>query len=488
MHSRDLQPPDSVAQSSTRDGPGAEGFQGIAVLIVDPDRGVRRQIQRQLEPNAALVDTATSLEEADALHSRCRYDVMVVERELPDGSGIDWARRLNGRDAAPAIIILSREAKVDIAVTCLRAGAADFLVKPVVGNDLTAAVTRCAGWRRSTQRRRVEALTGASSDADEVDELIGRSLPMVRLCEQIRMAAPTPVTVLVEGESGTGKELAARSIHRLSGRKGRFVPVNCGSISPELLESELFGHAKGAFTGAYHQRDGLFCAADRGTLFLDEVGEMPLPMQAKLLRTLDEKEVRPVGSDRQTKVDVRVIAATNLTLGRQVRKGEFREDLYFRLNVLSLVMPPLRERSGDIAELANFYVARLARQLDVPPIVFSHEELEAMERYHWPGNVREMINLVERCLLLARNPLDYFAEQQVSAGGPTESAGHYPLQWSLREVGKAHTLRVLDSVDGNKSRAARRLGVSRKTLERNLRVWSQEQDSPGFARRSGSRA
>jgi len=292
----------------------------------------------------------------------------------------------------------------------------------------------------------------------------------------VRRVAPTTSTVLVQGETGTGKELVARAIHGESGRRGAFVPVNCGSISPDLLESELFGHTRGAFTGAQTTREGLFSYASDGTLFLDEIGEMPLPMQAKLLRVLEERKIRPVGSDTEIPVDTRIIAATNRDLSKQVDVGLFRRDLFYRLDVVTITVPPVREHLEDVPALAEHFSRSLASELGVVPLPLSHADLVQLQSYSWPGNVRELKNVIERSLLLGKLPKDCFRQEgsHTDSGAAGESSLEFPLDWPLAEVEKQHILRVLESVDGNKSEAARRLGVSRKTLERKTAEWARE--------------
>jgi len=268
----------------------------------------------------------------------------------------------------------------------------------------------------------------------------------------------------------------AGAIHALGGRAvDPFVAFNCGSISAELLESELFGHTKGAFTSAHSSREGLFSYAQDGTLFLDEISEMSLAMQAKLLRALEEKRVRPVGADREVPVNARVIAATNRQLAIEMSEGNFREDLFFRLNVLAITVPPLREHCDDIPALASHFSSLLANELGVAPIPFAHEDIAQMQAYGWPGNVRELKNVIERSLLLGKLPGDFFTDTAASVKAVDGAQGgqDLPVGWTLDEVEKHHMLRVLDSCAGNKSRAARSLGVSRKTLERKLKSWSE---------------
>jgi DNA-binding NtrC family response regulator len=292
---------------------------------------------------------------------------------------------------------------------------------------------------------------------------------MQSLCQVIKRVAPMPSTVLIEGESGTGKELAARAIHKNSGREGAFVPINCSAMSAELLESELFGHVKGAFTGAHQSREGLFTYADGGTLFLDEIGEMPLSMQGHLLRALEERAIRPVGSNRETAVNVRIIAATNRDLAKQVEQGQFREDLYFRLNVLALRMPALRERLQDIPLLVRHLTHSISMELGVPAPQFDNHELLRLQSYPWPGNVRELKNVIERCLLLGSKPSQCL--QGLMDSGDMQGGASTEGDIRLDAVEKRHILNVLDLHGGNKSAAARVLGVSRKTLERKVMAW-----------------
>ena len=306
-----------------------------------------------------------------------------------------------------------------------------------------------------------------------IEGIVGASPAISDMCAVVKRVAPTASMVLIEGETGTGKELVARAIHSLSGRAGPFVPVNCGSISPDLLESELFGHTKGAFTSAHSSREGLFSYARDGTLFLDEISEMSLAMQAKLLRALEEKRVRPVGADREVPVNARVIAATNRQLAREMDKGNFREDLFFRLNVLAIMVPPLREHCDDVPALASHFSSLLASELGVAPIPFAHDDITQMQAYPWPGNVRELKNVIERSLLLGKLPGDFFSGVAARSGEEVGAGQGLPLGWSLDQVEKHHMLRVLESNAGNKSRAARSLGVSRKTLERKLKSWSE---------------
>jgi DNA-binding NtrC family response regulator len=282
--------------------------------------------------------------------------------------------------------------------------------------------------------------------------------------------------VLIEGETGTGKELVARLLHQQSGRPGPFVPVNCGAIAPELMESELFGHAKGAFTGAHQSREGLFLAADSGTLFLDEIAAMRPDLQVKLLRTLEEGAIRPVGTDREVPVEARIVASVQPGLAERVADGRFREDLYYRLNVAHIVLPPLRERPDDIAGLAAHFMALAASQFGMPAVMLADAELEWLRSRHWSGNVRELRNIIERAVLLGEIPGMKPAAAVAEPAAGVQDEGSYPLDWTLEQVKEAHMRRVVQAHAGNKSAAARQLGVSRKTLERKL--GTAEADDP----------
>ncbi len=278
-----------------------------------------------------------------------------------------------------------------------------------------------------------------------------------------------PSTVLIKGETGTGKELVARALHDLSGRQGSYVPVNCGAISPDLIEGELFGHLKGAFTGAHQARNGLFCHADGGTLFLDEIGEMPLGLQAKLLRVLEERRFRPVGGSQEIPVNARVIAATNRDLAAEVLAGRFRKDLYYRINVIDLKLPPLRERKGDIPRMAAYFLEGLAAELGLPNPGLSAWDREQLISYDWPGNCRELRNVIERSLLLGR-PVSHYLALPDRDNMETDDEVSSQSQ-SLEKIQRSHIMNALVAAGGNKTLAAQTLGVSRKTIERKLKEW-----------------
>ncbi|MES9991583.1 MAG: sigma-54 dependent transcriptional regulator [Candidatus Thiodiazotropha sp.] len=439
-----------------------------SVLIVDDEPGIRSFLQKGLRKYFGLVETAEDVATAEELRQHCHFDLIITDIRLPGQvGGVEWVRELREQGGVTGVIFMTAHADMETAIDALRAGAEDFILKPFRMEQMITAVERYLERQKMQRenfvlRRQVEQLYDSSG-------MVGRCQQMKSLCDVIKRVAPMPSTVLIEGESGTGKELAARAIHEMSGRSGSFVPVNCGAMTAELLESELFGHVKGAFTGAHLSRDGLFTYASGGTLFLDEIGEMPLSMQAHLLRALEERTIRPVGSNREVPVDVRIIAASNRDLEQEVRSGDFREDLYYRLNVLSLRIPALRERKEDIPLLVKHFVEVLAGELGITPPQMGESDLVRLLDYDWPGNVRELKNVIERCLLLNKSPSLCMlgSEAAVTQADPFDASKTLLLE----AIEKQHILKVLDLEGGNKSAAARMLGISRKTLERKTQAW-----------------
>jgi DNA-binding NtrC family response regulator len=437
-----------------------------AVLVVDDEEGMRNFISRALKNRGCgLVETVATAEEGARLVERCHFDLVILDIALPGKAGVVWLKELRESGFYGEVILITAFADLETAIDALRAGASDFILKPFRIDQLLNSIQRCFDRARLARenfvlRREIRELGG-------LEDLVGESEAAEELRRIIRRLAPLPTTVLIQGESGTGKEVAARALHKLSPRAQRpFVPVNCGAISPEIIESELFGHVKGAFTGASESRNGLFFYAQGGTLFLDEIGELPLPMQTKLLRVLEEKKIRPVGSEREIPVDVRIVAATNRNLAPEVAAGRFRQDLFYRLDVVNIVIPPLRERPRDIPVLAHRFMEELSARLGVPRVALTSETLDALVRYPWPGNARELRNLIERSLILGRVPLE-----NLTAGSPAAREQASAAVLPLEEVEKQHILSVLQAVSGNKSEAARRLGISRKTLERKCALW-----------------
>ena len=435
-----------------------------SVLVVDDEPGMCHFLRKALGKRFGLVEVAGDAETAEALRQRYRFDVVIADIRLPGRSGVEWVQEVRAQGADTAVIFMTAHADLDTAIAALRVGAFDFLLKPFRTEQMLAAVERCLAHQRVA---RENYLLRREAGHLEGHGLVGTSEAMQDLCRVMKRVAPMKSTVLIEGETGTGKELAARAIHRWSGREGSFVPINCGAFTADLLESELFGHVKGAFTGAQQARDGLFTYANGGTLFLDEIGEMPLPMQAHLLRVIEERTVRPVGSNREIPVDVRIVAATNRNLADEVAAGRFREDLYYRLNVLTLRLPALRERREDIPPLVEHFVHSLSQDMGITPPAVREADLLRLMDYHWPGNVRELRNVIERCLLLNAGPGQCIA----GLGPPADDAGDDDV--TLAAVERRHILRILALENGNKSAAARRLGIARKTLERKLKEWHE---------------
>jgi DNA-binding NtrC family response regulator len=431
------------------------------LLVVDDSEDTLELLRRSLTAAGYRVFCAHSVPEAISALESQPMDLVVTDWKMPRVSGLDLVRHVRENLKDTAVMMITGYASIEGAVEAVRTGAEDYLGKPFTDDELLAAV------RRALSRRRL------SPDPNQLDTpplqgMIGRSEAMQKVFRQVRKAADIPATVLISGESGTGKELIARAIHYSSKRGAApFVPVNCGGIPESLLESELFGHVKGAFTGASETRAGFFQTADGGSIFLDEIGETSLNMQVKLLRVLQEKKIYMVGSTRAQTVNVRIIAATNKDLNALVRHQRFREDLYFRLNVINIEAPPLRDRGEDILLLLDHYAAKTAAELGVPSPAFTENARRAIAAYHWPGNVRELENLVQRLVAMSDESVidtpDLPPVMRYSA-----PRGH-GLDRSLAEVELDHIRNVLVSVDGNKTRAAEILGIDRKTLREKLK-------------------
>lgn len=461
----------SQGVSDVSEETSADGFDqllgSISILVVDDEPGMRNFLQRALTERCAMLEVAGSAEEGEALRLRYHFDLLIVDIRLPGLSGLEWVHQLRERGVRTHVIYMTAYADLEMAISALRNGADDFILKPFRMEQVLASM------RLSIQRRQImreNSLLRLQLEQLKSDRgVIGDSGVMQQTLETAQRVSPTNTTVLIEGETGVGKELLARSIHEMSKRDGAFVAINCGTIQPELFESELFGHIKGAFAGAHQARDGLFIFANGGTLFLDEIGEMPLGLQIKLLRVLEEKVVRQVGSEREIPVNVRVIAATNRDLLEQTRDDGFRKDLFYRLNVMPIKVPPLRDRIEDLPALVEYFFDLLSAEMRLPRVELHHNDYVRLQRYRWPGNIRELKNVVERTLLLGRLPMDDFDRP----GGVVDLQPGYPLSWRVDEVERAHMQSVLSDCGNNKSEAARRLGVSRKTLERKQHLWAR---------------
>lgn len=437
-----------------------------SVLIVDDELGIRSFLQKGLASRFGLIEVAEDVETANELRKRCHFDLIITDIRLPGRSGVDWVTELREQGSTTAVIFITAYADIDTAISALRAGATDFIIKPFRMAQMQASVERCLD-KQKIQRENYVLRREVKNYYDSAG-MVGDCDLIKSICQVIKRVAPMSSTVLITGETGTGKELAGRAMHKWSGRSGSFVPINCGAMTAELLESELFGHSRGAFTGAHQSREGLFTYANGGTLFLDEIGEMPMSMQTNLLRVMEQRSIRPVGSNKEIPVDVRVVAATNRDLFEEVKKGNFREDLFYRLDVLSIRMPSLTERLEDLPALLQYFSNTLAGEMGVPVLEIDDHELSLLKAYPWPGNIRELKNVIERSLLLNRQPSECVADPAAikkSLVEPEETC----LQ--LDEIEKRHILKVLAENGGNKSSAARVLGISRKTLDRKTKVW-----------------
>ena len=442
----------------------AERWPHAAVLVVDDEPGMRHFLERTLAPRVGHVACAESAEEADALVQRHRFDLVILDIALPGKSGLQWLRELRASGIASDVVLITAFADLETAIEALRAGASDYLLKPVrvtqILNALRLSLDRARLQRENWLLRR--ALWQRTPPADG---LVGRSAAVRELRESLQRAAGVDSPVLLQGEPGTGKELAALALHRLSGRSGPFVPLHGATTSPQTIESELFGGADVS--------DGLIVRAQGGTLFLDEVGDLPAPLQARLARLLEERHVQAEGRELRIPVDVRVVASTSRPLSEAVARGRFNADLLYRLAVLDLRVPPLREHREDIADLVGHFIGTLAPQLGVEPIDITVDELQHLQRYDWPGNVRELRNLIERALILgALNVATLYQLPSQAKPVPAERPRDSTQPTDLQTLERLHITAVLESVGGDKARASRLLGISRRTLERRVAEWA----------------
>ncbi|MBN1980974.1 MAG: sigma-54-dependent Fis family transcriptional regulator [Chitinivibrionales bacterium] len=443
---------------------GDDTTAGITILVTDDTADTCRILKRRLESRGFTVYTASNVADAVARIQSTPVDLVITDLRMPQVDGMDLVRYVHENHKNMETIMITGYPTIQSAVDAVSAGARQYLAKPFTDEELFGAVQRAL--EKLYLHRMKESVL--STGVKEMHGLIGESESMQRLYQLIAKAACSKETVLITGESGTGKELVGRAIHYANSySNGAFVPVNCGGIPENLLESELFGYVKGAFTGAVESRAGFFQTAEGGTIFLDEIGEMSLHMQVKLLRVLQDKEVYMIGSSKGRKIDVRVIAATNKDLAALVQRKLFREDLFFRLNVITIEISPLRERKNDIVILANHFIKKYAHEIGRDELDFSEKAMEALQRYHWPGNVRELQNLIKRLMVMAdASSID--VTDLPSLMRFTINTGH-DVSKSLEEMEVLYILDVLMSVKGNKSKAAEILGISRVTLREKLK-------------------
>ena len=438
-----------------------------SLLIVEDDASLSEMLALHFEEQGFGIHSAVTCAEALELARSAQPDLILLDQQLPDGLGNELIPELHGLSPKSRIIMMTGVHDLELAIQAIQDGASDFIHKPVKTGLLQAAVEKALAWRPAPGG-------GENAAPTQVRELIGRSDAMLAVSKQIALSAQSNATVLITGESGTGKEIVARLIHQYSGRPGPFVAINCAAIVDTLLESELFGHEKGAFTGATASKPGRFQQAQDGTLFLDEIGELAPPLQAKLLRALQEQVVEPVGSARPVPVNCRIIAATHRDLFEQAREGRFREDLAYRLEVITIHLPPLRERPEDIPLLIRALLERAASRMErsVPPLTAEAEQ--RLLEHAWPGNVRELENVLTQALVQARDGM--ISAEMIRFHGPSVAAEEQPAPveeplLSLEEVEARHIQKVLDHTGGHKGNSCRILGISRPALDRKIRKY-----------------
>jgi DNA-binding NtrC family response regulator len=467
----------TTAEATLSGAPQIEGANFLNLLIVDDERAIRdacREVAQSLGFNTVTADSA---EHAYRILDSQGVDAVLLDLKLPGASGLEALNQIKSRRPDAAVVVVTGYGTVQSAVQAMKNGAYDYVTKPFSLDELKLLLDRVATHLKLKSENRM--LREKIKSKQGFGSIVGRAPEMERLYRIIAKAAHSTHPVLILGESGTGKEMVARSIHFSGPFKDKpFTPVDCGSLVPTLIESELFGYVKGAFTGAMHAKDGLLAIAEGGTVFLDEVGELPVDLQAKLLRAIQEKEIRPVGSTKRIPINVRILAATNRDLEQAVAQGTFRRDLYFRLNVLSLRIPSLRERRQDIPLLAGHFLERLSRTSGQERSL-SDDALKAMLAYDWPGNVRELENCLERACAFTTGPVIHMADLPAAisrlqgnpvAGGNNGASKIIPMV----ELEKQTILNTIAQLNGDKLLAAHLLGIGKTTLYRNLKEYSSQ--------------
>lgn len=431
---------------------------GASILVIDDEPGMRNFLYKTLGPRVKRIELAASPDEATAKLDECHFDLVILDNVMPRKTGLEWVAEQRKLGFLADTILITAYADLETAIAALRAGVSDFVLKPFRANQILGAVARTLDRK---YLRRDNTLLRHELSADQGGKMLGTSDALSEVRALLKRLAPLPTPVLFTGASGTGKELAARTLHQLSDRRDRpFVPVNCAAIPPDHIAQDLFGINGPEDT----LKPGLFLLADGGTLFLDEVAQMPEQVQAALLRAIEDQRVRPIGAEREFPLNLRLAFATNADLEEAVAQGKFRADLYHRMNVVRIHMPPLKDRSEDITELAALFMQQFSTTLGLPALDLSAETLLKMRRYDWPGNVRELKNLVERSVILGTFPPEFSGDTRVTGNRAVEN---------LDQVMQRHILHVLDLCDGNRAEAARRLGVSRKTIDRKVTAWDE---------------
>jgi len=432
-------------------------------LVIDDEPDIRELLELTLDRMDVTTTTAANLSEARALLAEHHYDLCLTDMRLPDGNGIDLVDHIQKHHADTPVAVITAHGNMEAAISALKTGAFDFVSKPVDLQVLRNLVSTALKLAHTQPKSTRQAYTG----------LLGHSEVVKNIQETIAKLARSQAPVYISGESGVGKELVARLIHDKGPRADRpFIPVNCGAIPGELMESEFFGHKKGSFTGAVTDKDGLFQAANGGTLFLDEVADLPLHMQVKLLRVIQEKSVRPIGAQKETPLDVRILSATHKDLAALVENGEFRQDLFYRINVIELHVPSLRERSNDIPVLAEHILQRLAEQNGTPTPALSKEAMSALQDYHFPGNVRELENILERAITLCEGNIIQETDLRLPsniAAPPAADSAKVALEPYLDTIEKETIIKALEQTRYNKTAAAKLLGITFRALRYRLK-------------------
>ncbi len=443
------------------------------LLITEDDHSLNEILAMHFEDQGFDVLQAESIQAAQRILSSTKLDLVLLDQQLPDGTGLDLIPRIRDTDEDTAIVMMTGQHDLELAIEAIKRGAADFIHKPVNTASLTHIIDRVLENQRLS--RKVNALQTQQETPPINADMIGGSAAMLEVSKEIALSAESHATILILGESGVGKEVVARLIHQHSGRSGPFIAVNCAAIVDTLLESELFGHVKGAFSGASESKPGKFELANGGTLFLDEIGELAQPLQAKLLRALQEQIIERVGGTREIQLDARIIAATNRDLDAEVAAGRFREDLRYRLDVVSITIPPLRDRREDIPLLAKGLMERIARQIHKPAPTLSDEALRILANWHWPGNVRELENTLTHAMVHARGGVltpDLFNSLIPMAAADTAlPAPHAQPLRTLDEVEAEHIQIVLRHTGGHKGKTCDILGISRPALDRKIKKY-----------------
>jgi DNA-binding NtrC family response regulator len=434
-----------------------------SVLVVDDEPGIRMALKTNFQNAGWNVETASGATEAIRKYGQTKFPLVVTDVRMPDGNGLEVMRSVRASGTSTAVILLTAFGTVSEAVQAMQGGACDYLVKPFSFDQLQSAVER------------VMQPADVTSSKTSKTEIVGNSLALVHALDRARLAAQTDADVLVEAESGTGKELLARFIHETSSRREKpLIAINCAAVPDQLLESELFGHVRGAFTGANLSKAGKFELANGGTLLLDEIGEMPLELQPKLLRVLQEREVERLGDTRTVPVNIRVIATTNVSLQNMVEQGRFRADLYYRLNVIPLTLPPLRERQEDIALLASHFATKFGRQAGRSVPELHPDFLTGLQKHSWPGNARELANFMRRVVAMSNGVpigIEYLGPEFIKPAATKTTSTTLPLQagTSMRELERQLLETTLQLTGGNRTRAAEMLGVSLRTIRNKIR-------------------